>query len=263
MSLDPLGLACSRVHVVYHARHHAVTALEDVSFTASAGEIVGIVGPSGCGKSTLLRAIAGLVAPASGAIALGAGAAASRTPTALVFQEHGLFPWMSVADNVAFGLEMSGVGQAERRQRAAAVIERVGLARFADSYPHELSVGMGQRAGIARAFVSDAPVLLMDEPFGALDAQTKRILQDELLDLLAADPKLVIFVTHDIVEAVHLGDRVLVMSRRPGRILEDVRVPEPRPRPRGHAESEEARTLVRHIWGLLEPDVRRELEMPR
>jgi NitT/TauT family transport system ATP-binding protein len=263
MTVDPLGLACSRVNVVYHTRREAVTALDEVTFTAAAGEIVGIVGPSGCGKSTLLRAIAGLIAPASGTIHVGAQAAARLTPTALVFQEHGLFPWMSVVGNVAFGLEMSGVGPADRRTRAGAVIQRVGLARFADSFPHELSVGMRQRAAVARAFVSEAPILLMDEPFGALDAQTKRILQDELLDLLAVDPKLVVFVTHDIVEAVHLGDRVLVMSRRPGRILEDVRVHESRPRPHGHVESGEALALVRHIWRFLEPDVRRELEMAR
>jgi ABC-type nitrate/sulfonate/bicarbonate transport system ATPase subunit len=168
---------------------------------------------------------------------------------------------MSVVDNVAFGLEMRGAKTADRQGRAAAMVERVGLARFARSFPHELSVGMRQRAGIARAFVSDAPILLMDEPFGALDAQTKRILQDELLDLLAADPKLVVFVTHDIVEAVHLGDRVLVMSGRPGRILEEVHVPEPRPRPRGHAESEGALAIVRHVWSRLEHDVRCQLEM--
>jgi NitT/TauT family transport system ATP-binding protein len=158
---------------------------------------------------------------------------------------------------------MSGVGHADRCRRALGVVERVGLARFADSYPHELSVGMRQRAGIARAFVSAAPILLMDEPFGSLDAQTKRILQDELLDLLAADPKLVVFVTHDIVEAVHLSDRVLVMSRRPGRIQDEVRVPEARPRPRGPVDTAAASALVRHIWTRLEHDVRRELEMSR
>jgi NitT/TauT family transport system ATP-binding protein len=261
MTIDPLGLFCTDVSVSYHARSETVAALDAVTFAAAAGEIVGIVGPSGCGKSTLLRAIAGLITPTSGSIHLGARAAAAATPTALVFQEDGLFPWMSVVDNVAFGLEMRGAKAADRLGRAAALGERVGLARFAGSFPHELSVGMRQRAGIARAFVSDAPILLMDEPFGALDAQTKRILQDELLDLLAADPKLVVFVTHDIVEAVHLGDRVLVMSRRPGRILEEVHVPEPRPRPRGHAESERALAIVRHVWSRLEHDVRRELEM--
>ena len=257
------GLACANVTVVYRARGEGVVALKDVTFAASSGEILGIVGPSGCGKSTLLRAIAGLVTPTSGAVRLGPQAAGATTPTALVFQEHGLFPWMSVVDNVAFGLEMRGVSAPERRRRALAVVERVGLARFADSFPHELSVGMRQRAGIARAFVSDAPILLMDEPFGALDAQTKRILQDELLDLLAGEPKLVVFVTHDIVEAVHLSDRVLVMSRRPGRIQEEVQVPEPRPRPRGHAESDGALAIVRHVWSRLEHDVRRELEMTR
>jgi NitT/TauT family transport system ATP-binding protein len=261
--MDPLGLACTGVGVAYRARQGAVAALADVTFSASAGEIVGIVGPSGCGKSTLLRVIAGLLTPTAGTVELGRGAAAATCPTALVFQEHGLFPWMSVVENVAFGLEMSGVGHADRRRRALGVVERVGLARFADSYPHELSVGMRQRAGIARAFVSAAPILLMDEPFGSLDAQTKRILQDELLDLLAADPKLVVFVTHDIVEAVHLSDRVLVMSRRPGHIQDEVRVPEARPRPRGPVDTAAASALVRHIWTRLEHDVRRELEMSR
>jgi NitT/TauT family transport system ATP-binding protein len=259
--MDPLGLTCTGVGVTYRARQGAVAALEEVTFSASAGDIIGIVGPSGCGKSTLLRVIAGLLMPTAGTLELGRQAAAARCPTALVFQEHGLFPWMSVVENVAFGLEMSGVGHADRRRRALGVVERVGLARFADNYPHELSVGMRQRAGIARAFVSAAPILLMDEPFGSLDAQTKRILQDELLDLLAADPKLVVFVTHDIVEAVHLSDRVLLMSRRPGRIQDEVQVSEARPRPRGPVDTAEASALVRYIWNRLEHDVRRELEM--
>jgi NitT/TauT family transport system ATP-binding protein len=259
--IDPLGLACTNVGFVYRTRGERISAIEDISFTASAGEIIGVVGPSGCGKSTLLRVLASLLIPSTGRVALGSEAAAAPCPTALVFQEHGLFPWMPVIDNVAFGLEMDGVPSAERRQRAGAMIDRVGLARFARSYPQELSVGMRQRAAIARAFVSRAPILLMDEPFGALDAQTKRILQDDLLDLLSLHPKLVVFVTHDIAEAVHLSDRVLVMTRRPGRIREEVRVHEPRPRARGYVEGGESSNLVRHIWDRLEPDVRRELEM--
>ena len=261
--MGPLGLTCTGVGVTYRARQGDVSAVEGVTFKASAGEIVGIVGPSGCGKSTLLRAIAGLLTQTTGTIELGRQAAVAPCPTALVFQEHGLFPWMSVVENVAFGLEMSRVGYADRRRRALSVVDRVGLARFADSYPHELSVGMRQRAGIARAFVSAAPILLMDEPFGSLDAQTKRLLQDELLDLLTVDPKLVVFVTHDIVEAVHLSDRVLVMSRRPGRIQGEVAVSEPRPRTRGPVDTAEASALVRHIWSRLEHDVCCELEMSR
>jgi NitT/TauT family transport system ATP-binding protein len=178
----------------------------------------------------------------------------------LVFQEHGTFPWMTVLDNVAFGLEMSGMPRAQRRSVAMSFVERVGLGPFADHYPHELSVGMRQRVGVARAFVSNSPILLMDEPFGALDAQTKWVLQEELLRIWSNDRKLVVFVTHDIEEAVMLGDRVLIMTGRPGRILEDIRIPLSRPR-QLLRDQESVSEITWHIWRLLEEQVRRSLSI--
>jgi NitT/TauT family transport system ATP-binding protein len=168
---------------------------------------------------------------------------------------------MTVLDNVAFGLEMSGMPREERRQQAMAFVERVGLGPFASHYPHELSVGMRQRVGVARAFVSGTPILLMDEPFGSLDAQTKWVLQAELLSIWQKDRKLVVFVTHDIEEAVMLGDRVLVMTGRPGRIREEIRIPLGRPRhlPR---DQESVSEITWHIWRLLEQEVRQGLSIP-
>ena len=227
--------------------------LRDVAFDVADGEFVSIVGPSGCGKTTLLRIIAGLLQPASGTIRF-AGDGGPRD-TGLVFQEHGVFPWMTVVDNVAFGLEMQGVSPPERREKALAFINRVGLASFANSFPQELSVGMRQRVGIARAFVSGRPILLMDEPFGSLDAQTKVVLQEELLRLWRDDRKVVVFITHDIEEAIRLGDRVLVMSGRPGTIREEIVVPHARPRSLGRRQAGVA-DLADRIWTLLEEEVR-------
>jgi NitT/TauT family transport system ATP-binding protein len=230
--------------------------LRDVTFDVGDGEFVSIVGPSGCGKTTLLRIIAGLLRASSGSIRFPSnGAERGPRDTGLVFQEHGVFPWMTVIENVAFGLEMQGVASGERRERARSFIDRVGLSAFASSYPHELSVGMRQRVGIARAFVSGRPILLMDEPFGALDAQTKIVLQEELLRLWRDDRKVVVFVTHDIEEAVRLGDRVLVMSGRPGTIREEIVVPHARPRDLARRQAGVAE-LADRIWTLLEEEVR-------
>jgi NitT/TauT family transport system ATP-binding protein len=252
---EGIGFRCHDVSRRFAARGEEVAALDSVTFAIRALEFVCIVGPSGCGKSTLLRIIGGLLAPTSGKVLFDGAAAGDRPRTGLVFQEHGTFPWMTVLDNVAFGLEMSGMPRAERRERAMAFVERVGLASFARHYPHELSVGMRQRVGVARAFVSGAPILLMDEPFGSLDAQTKWVLQAELLRVWQEDRKLVVFVTHDIEEAVLLADRVLVMTGRPGRIREELHVPLGRPRdlPR---DQERVSELTWHIWRLLEEEVR-------
>jgi NitT/TauT family transport system ATP-binding protein len=229
--------------------------LEGVSFSVRPSEFVCVVGPSGCGKSTLLKIIAGLLEPTAGRVMFEGGVVSGGPRGGLVFQEHGTFPWMTVVDNVAFGLEMRGIGRSDRRERAMEYIQRVGLAAFADHYPHELSVGMRQRVGIARAFVADAPMLLMDEPFGSLDAQTRWVLQGELLRIWTEHRKLVVFVTHDIEEAVLLADRVLVMTGRPGRIREEIRIPLERPRnlPRDQQRIGE---ITWHIWQLLEQEVR-------
>jgi NitT/TauT family transport system ATP-binding protein len=235
-----------------------VEALRDVTISVDAHEFVCIVGPSGCGKSTLLRIIAGLEKPTSGHVRFHGAEAERGVRGGLVVQEHGAFPWLTAVDNVAFGLAIEGMPREERRARARAYLDRVGLSAFARHYPHELSVGMRQRLGIGRAMVVDAPLLLMDEPFAALDAQTRRHMQEELLGIWAQDRRTVIFVTHDIDEAVRLADRVIVMSGRPGRILADIPIPLVRPRDfrRDHFQ---ARGIIEDIWRLLDasPEVDR------
>jgi NitT/TauT family transport system ATP-binding protein len=220
----------------YAGGEGTVQALQDVSFDVSDGEFVCIVGPSGCGKTTLFRIIAGLESATDGEVYLSGQRV--EEPTAdmgVVFQEYHLFPWRTVRGNVAFGLEENGTPAAERRERVDRLIDLVGLEGFADSYPKELSGGMKQRVAIARALAVDPDLLLMDEPFGAVDAQTREMLQDELLDIWRETEKTVLFVTHDVEEAVKLADRVVVMAKEPGRIRETVDVDLPRPRSRSDA----------------------------
>lgn len=252
---DAAAISCHDLRLEYGGRDRRLLALDRVTVNVDDGEFVCIVGPSGCGKTTLLKIIAGLLAPTSGTIRYGASDGSETPRNGLVFQEHGVFPWMTVVDNVAFGLEMRGAAKRERRAIASDFIDRVGLSAFADRYPHELSVGMRQRVGIARAFVADVPILLMDEPFGALDAQTKLVLQEELLRIWRDDRKTVVYVTHDIEEAVHLGDRVLVMSGRPGTIREEIPISIPRPRDLTPGQPE-VRDIATRIWRLLEDEVR-------
>lgn len=214
---------------IYPGQGRPVVALDRVSLQVSEGEFVCIVGPSGCGKSTLLRILADLVPCSSGAATI-AGGGRGKPLHSLVFQEYAIFPWKTVLQNVAFGLQMRGVARSEREATAREWIDRVGLGEFADAYPRQLSGGMRQRVGIARAFANDPEVLLMDEPLGALDAQTRLILMDELLRLWETDRKTVVYVTHDIEEAVLLGDRVVLMTARPGRLKAAFTVPFARPR---------------------------------
>ena len=240
----------------YDAGRHKIDALKGIDLTVLRGEVVAVMGPSGCGKTTLLKVIAGLQEPSRGRVEL-LERSEARQACALVFQDHGLFPWRSVLDNVAFGLQLRGVDSGESDGRARQFLERIGLGGFLRHFPHELSAGMRQRVGIARAFVSDCDVLLLDEPFGALDAQTRLVLHEELLRLWRDDRRSVIHVTHDIEEAIVLSDRVLVMSGRPGSILEEVAVPIARPR--------DARALHQvsdlrwHVWSLLERTVKETL----
>lgn len=248
---------CLHVSQTYETATGSVSALENVSFSVNTREFVSVVGPSGCGKTTLLKVMAGLLRPTSGRIAMTGAITRGRPPCALVFQDHGLFPWLTVLHNVAFGLEMQGVERQERLDRAQTFIGRVGLSRFADFYPHQLSIGMQQRVGIVRAFVTDPDVLLMDEPFGALDSQTRIVLQEELLRIWNTHPKVVIFVTHDIDEAVRLSDRVLVMTGRPGRVREEIPVPLPRPRNLSREATAAISEIKWHIWALLEDEVRK------
>jgi NitT/TauT family transport system ATP-binding protein len=195
-----------------------------MSLTVAPGEVVCLIGASGCGKSTLLSLVAGLDAPTSGEISTGG------QRVALMFQEPALFPWLTAARNVELALRASGVSRAERRQRAADLLDVVHLGGFADKRPHELSGGMRQRVALARALAQDAEILLMDEPFGALDAMTRDLLHDELDRICAERGLTVLFVTHNVREAVRLGDRVVVLSSRPGRVIDEFGVPIRRPR---------------------------------
>ena len=210
-------------------------ALGPLDFSIEAGEFVCLVGPSGCGKSTLLRILAGLEAPTDGTITLDEGGmpengGGTQPFNSMVFQGDSTFPWMTVHDNVGYGLSVRGVGLRQRDEIVSHMLQTVGLTRFAEAYPYQLSGGMRQRVALARALANDPQVLLMDEPFGALDAQNRVILQDELLQLWDATDKTVVFVTHSIDEAIVLGDRVLVMSAIPGRIKASVTIPFDRPR---------------------------------
>lgn len=207
------------------------TALDNVSLTIQKGEFVSLLGPSGCGKSTVLNLVAGLEPYKQGTIEVNGkkvtGPGADRV---VVFQEHGLFPWLTVLDNVAFGLKQRGIGKKERHELAMEQIKSVHLSRFADRYPHELSGGMRQRAAIARALAMDPEILLMDEPFAALDEQTRLILHKELEEIWMRTRKTILFITHNIREAVILSDRVFVMSTRPGKIKKEFAVKAARPR---------------------------------
>ncbi len=232
-----------------------VGALLDVNLRVASGEFCCIVGPSGCGKSTLLRILAGLERPSSGRVEIQA-ADSGRPLNAMVFQEQSVFPWMTVEDSVGYGLWTRRVPDAQRRQVVASYLEKVGLTGFAQAYPYQLSGGMKQRVAVARAFANDPEVLLMDEPFASLDEQNKILLQAELLKIWEGSRKTVVFVTHSIDEAVLLGDRVLVMTGRPGRIKADVPVILPRPRSVYELKSSPAFSeLVGAVWSLLRDEV--------
>ena len=225
-------------------------ALESVDVTlAREGEFVSLLGPSGCGKTTLLKIIAGLLRPSQGAVVIDdrpvTGPGHDR---AVVFQDFVLLPWDTVLSNAAFALEMRGVDRRARETVAREKLGLVGLTNFESSYPHELSGGMKQRVGLARALAADPEILLMDEPFGSLDALTRQVLQEELLKIWEGDQKTVIFVTHSIEEAVFLSDRVLVMGTRPGRVLRDVTIDLPRPRADNVRTERRFRELSEDLW---------------
>lgn len=254
-----IAFECQHLFKAYPTRNGPVSALEDVTFSVQDQEFVCIIGPSGCGKTTILKLIAGLLKPTSGQIAFHSALCGNQQNTSLVFQEHGLFPWMTVLDNVGFGLEMKGMSRKERGERTFPIIEKVGLTSFINHYPHELSIGMRQRVGIARAFAANPQMLLMDEPFGSLDAQMKLLLQEELLRIWRDDQRSIIYVTHDIEEAIFLGDRILVMTSRPGHIREEIHIPFHRPRDFSIKEQPDFTEINWHIWKILEEEVRRNL----
>ena len=233
------------------------TALEDITLDVRPGEFLALVGPSGCGKSTLLDLLGGLTAPTNGRILLdGRPIEGPARDRGIVFQQYALFPWRTAVQNVEFGLDIAGLKARQRREIARRYLDLVGLMAFADRYPHELSGGMKQRVAIARSLAYDPEVLLMDEPFAALDAQTRETLQGELLRIWRATGKTIIFITHGIDEAVVLGQRVAVMTSRPGRIKHVVEIPEAL-----RNETEDVRSLpefgpVRHeVWSLLREEV--------
>lgn len=227
-----------------------VVALDNINLAIEDEEFICLVGPSGCGKTTLLRIIAGLDTPTSGQALLVDKVIEGPDPErGMVFQEYSLFPWLSVIDNIAFGLEMKGVSKPERMQTAGKYLELVGLSQFSNSYPHELSGGMRQRVAIARALANDPKLLLMDEPFGALDAQTRNMMQRELLEIWHRAKKTIIFITHSVDEAVFLADRIIVMSPRPGKIRDVVEINIPRCRERTSPEFADLRKYVLSLMG--------------
>ncbi|WP_366921939.1 ABC transporter ATP-binding protein [Metallumcola ferriviriculae] len=231
MALTKTSLQVSGVTKTYGQDNNAVRALEEINLSVGEREFLAILGPSGCGKSTLLRIIGGLVEPSSGAVM--AGGREIKEPGAdrgMVFQSYTLFPWLTVEKNIEFGLKEKGVPAEQRKETAAKYIDLVGLMGFENSFPKALSGGMKQRVAIARALANDPEFLLLDEPFGALDTQTRSLMQELLMNVWEKSPKTIIFVTHDVEEAIFMADRVVVMTSRPGRVKEVINVDLPRPR---------------------------------
>ena len=236
-----------------------VRALDEINLEVQKGEVICILGPSGCGKSTLLNIVAGFLPPTGGEVFVDGHPVVEPGPDrGFVFQEFALFPWRTVLQNIEFGPVLKGMEKADRHARARELIQRIHLTGFEDKFPFELSGGMKQRVGIARALANDPEVLLMDEPFGALDAQTRRVMQEELLKLLGETKKTVLFVTHAIDEAIVLADRVMIMTARPGQVKALLGVDLPRPRER---TSPEFNQLYRTMDDLIRVEVEKSLEV--
>jgi NitT/TauT family transport system ATP-binding protein len=244
-------------------RDQPVDALDDVSLTVASGEFVCIVGPSGCGKSTLLNVIGGLVRAGAGEVLVDGTPVVGPGPDrGMVFQSYTLYPWLTVRDNIEFGLRLANLPKRERRATSDRLLDLVRLQGFADTYPKALSGGMRQRVAIARALANNPAVLLMDEPFGALDAQTRSLMQELLLDIWSTEHRTVVFITHDIDEAIFLADRVLIMSHRPGRIRLELPVPLPRPRPYALLASPTFAELKRQVLDVIHVESLLALEAP-
>ena len=250
-------ITANDVNLTFRPKNRApVTALDNFNVSVEQGQFVSIVGPSGCGKSTFLNVLLGLIEPNSGEMIVnGRTVRGPGQDRAMVFQEFGLLPWRTVMNNVELGLELQGMGQGERRDICQKFIQMVGLTGFENHYPHELSGGMKQRVGLARALASDPDVLLMDEPFAALDAQTRDIMQAELLRIWQEAKKTVLFVTHQIEEAVYLSDHVIVMTKRPGRAKRIIDIDLPRPRDYEMRVSARFNDLRLEIWNELKDEL--------
>ncbi len=264
-SVDAAGIrakvAVKGVTRTFGSGDAAVHALGPIDVEIKPGEFVCLVGPSGCGKSTLLRLIGKLIRPTSGEIEIASDGSGGRT-TSVVFQEYSIFPWRTVEQNIRLGLDLAKVDRREANRTAALWIERLGLKGFEGAYPDTLSGGMKQRVSIARALAVDPELLLMDEPFAALDAQLRLVLQEELLSLWQEFQRTVLFVTHSLDEAILLGDRVIVMSARPGRVLANLEVPFGRPRSSDVRGSAEFGQLEQEIWSILRSEVNDALGRP-
>ena len=251
-------LEATTIQMEYIRRDGSVVrAIDDITLAIEPGEFVSIVGPSGCGKTTFLKIVNGLLRPTAGTLLVRGRPIQQRSKDrAMVFQESSLFPWYSVARNIGYGLECQKVPRREIQRRVEPFIKMVGLSGFEKHYPYELSGGMQQRANLARALVVDPAVMLMDEPFAALDAQTREMMQAELLDIWSQTKKTVLFITHQINEAIYLSDRVIVMSARPGRIIADIPVEIPRPRTLAVKRTEAFLRYEDQVWGLIEAQAR-------
>jgi NitT/TauT family transport system ATP-binding protein len=257
-----MRIQCQHISKVFKNRNGGISALENVSFETKENEFLCILGPSGCGKTTLLRILAGLLEPTSGKVTYERFESSNNQATALVFQEHGIFPWMNVMDNVCFGVAVKGIHKKDKYTVAMSLIERMHLAGFVRYYPHQLSSGMKQRVGLARALISGANVLLMDEPFASVDAQMRAILQQEILEIQKEFSKSIIYVTHDIDEAVLLADRVILMTARPGSVKDEINIDVERPR---NIDGQHAREIVdirSTIWRQIKEEVEKKPFLP-
>lgn len=254
-----MGFRCNQIRKIFPFPGGELVAMDSMNLTVGEQEFVCIVGPSGCGKTTLLKIIAGLIKPTSGYVEFDPSPKDGTPTINMVFQDQGLFPWMTVIDNVSFGLEMQGINKAQRTLLAGDFLQRMGLGEFLYSYPHALSGGMRQRVAILRAFLTNPQILLMDEPFGSLDAQIRLLMEEELLRIWKDHRKTIVYITHDIEEAILLGDRVVVMSGRPGRIRADIPIPLPRPRILTDFSQPKVAEIHWQIWKMIEDDVRKDL----
>ncbi|BCW86231.1 ABC transporter ATP-binding protein [Paenarthrobacter ureafaciens] len=248
-----MRMSINDVSVTFTRAGTTVEALKDINLSLHEGEFVALLGPSGCGKSTLLTCMGGLMTPTKGQILVGDSVVKEPDPrrAAFVFQDYSLLPWKNILDNVGVGLRFAGVSKQERHQRSQELLDMMGLSQWADSHPGQLSGGMQQRVAVARALAMDPSILLMDEPFGALDEQTRRSLGESISTVLTENKQTVVLVTHSLDEAIYWADRVIVMSARPGKVMAEVKIEQMRPRPLDFIATEEFAQLRSRLFLML------------